>query len=105
MSEAIKSIMICDKFEVEYKNGYWVYHEYAVKGSDSKSAGEKYKSKTQTYPNILLMHRFAKAAGADGNKVMIAVDKILISIQKEAGRQLKAEKENAKIEIVTSVTE
>lgn len=81
-------IKLNDKYSIEHKNGYWIYHEHSV----TKEKGLPYKSKTKTYAKMLDLHHNLKLQDVDGNLIMNNVQILIDENQKEAGRWVLSER-------------
>ena len=84
-------IKINEQHSIEHKNGYWIYHIYK-KAKGGKKKGELHKTATQTYAKMLDMHHHAKLDGLCGEDIMKAVKALIDETQKQAGRDVMAER-------------
>lgn len=84
-------IKIGENHSIEHKNGYWIYHIIG-KHKSGKNKCEEYKAKTQTYAKMLEMHHNAKIDGLCGEDIMKAVQTLIDEAQKQAGRDVMADR-------------
>ena len=80
-------------YELEFKSGYFIVHRLAVKGQESKQAGEQYRAETQTYPNLLCAWAATRDKIADPDKMLLVGEQLIIESRKQAGRELLKERQ------------
>jgi len=85
-------IKLTEEYSLSLKNGYFQIHTFSETGIDSKNPGELYKSKTQTYHDLLRARDTALELGIDGNKFMQACDRLLNENQQEESKRFIADK-------------
>jgi len=85
-------IKLTEEYSLSLKNGYFQIHTLSETGADSKNPGELYKSKTQTYHDLLRARDTALELGIDGNKFMYACDKLLNENQQAISKAYIKEK-------------
>ena len=88
-------IPISSNYEIEHKNGYFVFHKLAISGEESQNPGEKYTVKASTYAKMLDAWYALKQLGQDSTKVLAGFEKLIVETQKQAGRQVLADRNRA----------
>ena len=91
MMKISNSYEISDNYKITHANGYWNYHEMRVSKS-GKNKGKLVSVRMKTYPNLLDMYQSLKDLGECGNKIMEVSEKLIIEVQKQAGREIMAKR-------------
>ncbi len=70
-------IRISNLHSISRKNGYFLSHVHAIKGTKSNNAGAEYIKCVKTYPSLLALHLSMTEMGECGQKVMVAASQLL----------------------------
>jgi hypothetical protein len=91
-------IKIDNNYIMEFRNGYFITHQQAIRSVLSRNAGKQYTCDTKTYPNLICAYDALTLKGVNGTKLLLVGEQLIKNGQIKQGKDMAAAR--AKKEVI-----